>query len=74
MSNVMLMLDRRICGRGKHLLRSAVRDGFVVVPDGPDIAALSPVRLSGFVQAVGKDRYEPTPAGRAYLERLARAD
>ncbi len=65
-----------VCGRGRHLLRMAVRDGSVQIGSLADRVAIDPVIANGYALESDLPRGEitPTEKGRGYLFALARVE
>lgn len=68
-------LSPPVCGRGRHLLRMAVRDGAVQVASLADHVAIEPAKLRGYLVQDGEPgRYVATPKGVGFLAGLTRVD
>lgn len=65
-----------VCGRGRHLLRMAVRDGSVQIASLADRVAIEPVLKNGYALESDLPRGEitPTDKGRGYLYALTKVE
>ncbi|KQY20766.1 hypothetical protein [Rhizobium sp. Root483D2] len=65
-----------VCGRGRHLLRLAVRDGCVQIASLADRVAIEPVLANGYALESDLPRGEitPTEKGRGYLYALTKVE
>lgn len=71
-----IRLTPSVCGRGRHLLRMAVRDGSLQIASLSDRIAVEPLLSNGYVIESTHPRGEltPTAKGRGYLFALARVE
>jgi len=76
MSGQALRFTLPVCGRGRHLLRMAIRDGSVQIASLADRVAIDPVIANGYAleSDLPKGEIMPTAKGRGYLFALARVE
>ncbi|WEZ84598.1 hypothetical protein P6U16_08500 [Rhizobium sp. 32-5/1] len=69
-------LTPALCGRGRHLLHTAVRDGSVQIASLADRIAIEPVLANGYAieSTLPRGEITPTAKGRGYLFALARVE
>lgn len=65
-----------VCGRGRHLIRMAVRDGVAQIASLADRIAIEPAIANGYVieSTLPRGEIRATAKGRGYLEGLARVE
>lgn len=69
-------LTPAVCGRGRHLLRMAVRDGHAQIASLADRIAIESVIANGYAveSTLPRGEIKPTHKGRGYLFGLTRVE